>query len=94
MLREGLEKDSTEASLQIRSTERFLFASVSDEMGRIGPPPSSGNWPSFRGTAYWTAATEVVRLLHLESVRAAGTLSPKSFVMGDCGESEVLITAL
>ena len=93
MLRAGLEKDSTEASLQIRSTERF-FASVSDEMGRIGPPSSSGNWPSFRGIAYWTAATEVVRLLHLESVRTAGTLSPISFVMGDCGESEVLITAL
>ena len=93
MLKEGLGKDSTEASLQIRSTERF-FASVSDEMDRIGPPPSSGNWPSFRGTAYWTAATEVVRLLHPESVRAAEILSPKSFAMGDCGESEVLITAL
>ena len=72
MLKEGLEKDLTEAALhgcQIRSTERFFFASVSDEMGRIRPPLSSGEWLSFRVTAYWTAATEVVRLLHLESGR-------------------------
>ena len=77
----------------IMSTERFFFASASDEMGRLGPPPNSRGWPSLLGKGDGTGGLgDRYRLRQLESVRATETLSPESFTMGDCDKSEVLIT--
>ena len=62
-------------------------------MGRSGPPPSSRRWASLLDTGDGTGGLgDRYRLRQLESVRA--TKSPESSAMGDCDESEVLITAL